>query len=77
MLKKLIGALYLLSSVHCFANFPDFDKALYHPLKNSKDISFEIQSEELTDLINAKLLLDIPKNTFWSVYKFKQSCNGQ
>ena len=69
MLKKSIGVLCLLINIQVFANFPDFDKALYQPLKEKKDISFEIQSLELTELINEKLLLKVPTDTFWKVYK--------
>lgn len=72
MQKKLIGVLILSLSFKAHSNFPDIDKALYHPLKDVKDISFEMKASELTKLINSKLLTEIPDDKSWAVYKYSQ-----
>lgn len=75
MQKKLIGLISYLISLGALADFPDIDKALYHPLKNIKDISFEMEAAELTKLVNAKLLLKTDPNSIWKVYKYKDQEN--
>lgn len=72
MQKRLIGLTFLLVSKMSFANFPDIDKALYHPLREIEDISFELQAEDLTKVLNSKLLLELDPATNWKVYKYKE-----
>ncbi len=69
MRKKLIGLICVLTSLESFANFPSLDNVLYQPFKTNSDIYFELESKELTSLINTKLLLNLNENTNWKIFK--------
>lgn len=69
MRKKLIGLICALTSLESFGNFPALDKVLFQPFKPDSDIYFEMESKELTSLINTKLLLKLNENTHWKIFK--------